>query len=53
MTRPLSLSFIAHCVFTYLSCTALAQQELVPILQLSAEETAKASLILLRRSNNN
>jgi hypothetical protein len=43
MNRPLSLSFIALCVFTNLSCTALAQQELVPIFQLSAEETAKAS----------
>ena len=43
MTRPLSLSFTALCVFACLSCTALAQQELVPILQLSAEETAKAS----------
>ena len=40
MTRPLSLSFTALCVFTCLSCTAQAQ-ELVPIFQLSAEETAK------------
>jgi hypothetical protein len=31
MTRPLGLSFIALCVFTYLSSTALAQEELVPI----------------------
>jgi hypothetical protein len=42
MTRPLSLSFTALCVFTCLSCTAQAQ-ELVPIFQLSAEETANAS----------
>jgi hypothetical protein len=41
MTRPLSLSFTALRVFT-LSYTAQAQ-ELVPICQLSAEETAKAS----------
>ena len=42
MTRPLSLSFSALCVFTCLPCTAEAQ-ELVPIFQLSAEEAAKAS----------
>lgn len=42
MTRPLSLSVTALCVFTCLTCTAQAQ-ELVPILQLSDEETAKAS----------
>lgn len=42
MIRPLSLSFTALCVFTCLPCTAQAQ-ELVPIFQLSAEETAKAS----------
>jgi len=42
MTRPLSLSFTALCVFKCLSCTAQAQ-ELVPIFQLSAEETAKVS----------
>jgi hypothetical protein len=42
MTRPLGLSFTALCVFTCLSCTAQAQ-DLVPIFQLSAEETAKAS----------
>jgi hypothetical protein len=42
MTRPLSLSFTALCVFTCLSCAAQAQ-ELVPIFQLSAEEIAKAN----------
>jgi hypothetical protein len=42
MTRPLSLSFNALCLLTCLSCTAQAQ-ELVPVFQLSSEETAKAS----------
>ena len=56
MTRPLSLSFTAVCVFACLSSTAQAQlltqgssrfssgdSELVPIFQLSADEAAKAS----------
>lgn len=42
MTRPLSLSFTALCFFTCMSYAAQAQ-ELVPIFQLSAEETAKTS----------
>ena len=44
MIRPLSLSFTALCVFTFLCCKVQAQ-ELVPIIQLSAEETARASKI--------
>ena len=42
MTRPLSVSFSVLCLLTCLSCTAQAQ-ELVPVFQLSSEETAKAS----------
>ena len=42
MTRPLSLSFTALCFFTCMSY-AVQAQELVPIFQLSAEETAKAN----------